>query len=74
MCCIISDLFSAKCCLVNVILSFSVQVITFFLNCALNVTTYPSRIKGEYITGDLSVTALPLHVLLLLQTMIVKSN
>jgi len=41
-----------------IILSFSVQVITFFLNCALKVTTHPSRIKGEYITGDLSVTVL----------------
>jgi hypothetical protein len=40
-----------------IILSFSVQVIKFFLNCALiKVTIYPSRIKDEYITGDLSVT------------------
>jgi len=41
-----------------IILSFSVQVIKFFLNCALKVTAHPSRIKGEYVTGDLSVTVL----------------
>jgi len=41
-----------------IILSFSVQVVTFFLSCAQKVTTHPSRVKGEYITGDLSVTVL----------------
>jgi hypothetical protein len=43
-CCIISVLFSTKCCLFHNFI-FSCSKITFFINHAINFSTHPTRIK-----------------------------